>query len=163
MRNLLVFTLFVCCFVFTPFAQEKGESIEKESKRPSSQQTTKENPSTLEQKSSVYGEELGKTQKVEIRSSETQVEPKKNRVIKASPTSSEKVKTQQKEKLGYKPLPKDFPKYINTGDPEKDQQDYWSRREEWIEKNPQLYKSYFTTKESSQESQNVTPQKISIK
>lgn len=154
MRKLLLFTLFVCSFVFIPFAQEKGEIKEKESKQASS----------MERESSMIHEELKRdNQKVEIKSSAVKVESIEKSAEAASSNVSKKGKLQQDEVVGHKPLPKDFPNYIDTGDPEKDQQDYWSRREEWIEKNQELYKSYFTTKESSKESQNVTPQKISIK
>ena len=49
------------------------------------------------------------------------VDPKKNT---ASPTVN---------------LPEDFPKYIDTGNPSFDIQDYINRKQEWINNNPEKY------------------------
>jgi len=35
----------------------------------------------------------------------------------------------------------DFPKYINTGDPQKDMETYEKAKDEWIQKNPEKYKA----------------------
>lgn len=60
---------------------------------------------------------------------------KANNQVKKSKSVNESEKIQ--------PLPDDFPKYENTGNPEKDRADYLKRREDWIEKNPDLFNSYF--------------------
>lgn len=42
--------------------------------------------------------------------------------------------------------PKDFPRYIDTGNKEKDNQDYNQKKQEWIQKNPEKYKEISTSK-----------------
>ncbi len=41
--------------------------------------------------------------------------------------------------------PKDFPQFIDTGNPEKDNADYKKRKDEWIQKNPEKYKAISTS------------------
>ncbi|MBN2682869.1 MAG: hypothetical protein JXR58_10200 [Bacteroidales bacterium] len=52
------------------------------------------------------------------------------------------VKIIDKSLLGKTPakLPADYPKFINTGNPEADKADYDARKKEWIENNPEEYK-----------------------
>jgi len=146
MKKLLITILFISIFVLTSNAQDEKTSVKKES-------NTSLNRSDLRKEN----------QHVKIESSEIQVEMRQDKVDTSAIHISDKAKHQQKKNNSHRPLPDDFPKYINTGNPEKDQEDYQQRREQWIKENPELYKSYFTIQESSEENENITPQKISIK
>ncbi|MBI4649162.1 MAG: hypothetical protein HY738_21860 [Bacteroidia bacterium] len=66
-----------------------------------------------------------------------------NNVLKSSKKELSVENTQQ--------LPDDFPKFINTGNPEKDRENYKFAKEKWIEKNPELYKNLNNKTEISAE------------
>lgn len=62
----------------------------------------------------------------------------------------EEVRSQSsKENSSVRPeLPNDFPKFVNTGNPKKDQEDYKIAKQNWIANNPERYKALFQRKEN---------------
>jgi len=61
------------------------------------------------------------------------------------------VQIEESKKTSVSPMPPDFPKYNNTGNPTEDQMRYKTAKEEWIRNNPAKYKQISagdTTKQS---------------
>ncbi|MFH1319615.1 MAG: hypothetical protein ABII90_03050 [Bacteroidota bacterium] len=70
----------------------------------------------------------------------------KSEIIKAKEL---KEKRQQNiNKNNFQILPTDFPKYVNTGNPHDDQQNYSIAKEQWIQNNPEGYKELFNKNDS---------------
>lgn len=51
-------------------------------------------------------------------------------------------------------LPNDFPKYVNTGNPELDNQNYSKQKEKWIMEHPEAYKKMQEPKSTTLEIKN---------
>lgn len=88
----------------------------------------------------------------------------KTKPVPANASVAQKKKAQAKAGLTLQQLQKDhgFPVLVNTGNPEADQKKYKAAKDEWIRKNPDLYKQMNVTSEASNQAQLLKQQKASV-
>ncbi|MFH1319393.1 MAG: hypothetical protein ABII90_01910 [Bacteroidota bacterium] len=64
--------------------------------------------------------------------------------VKLEKIKKEKEKEDKREQvINSKNLPHNFPRYIDTGNPEEDTRKYAELKEKWIKNNPEIYKELF--------------------
>jgi hypothetical protein len=81
-----------------------------------------------------------KRKPAKIVSSETTDKPVSNSVKK----KKNQKKASEHKLVSGKKMPADFPKYIDTGNKEKDVATYKAAKLKWINENPEKYKALFT-------------------
>lgn len=109
--------------------------------------------------SSVVGQDIKRENQKPLTIKETPVEKAESPKVETQSSSvkSREVQKENKTSQNSNELPDGFPTYINTGNPEKDREDYKRRKEEWIQSHPEEYKKMMGSQKSSSSNTRTAP------